>query len=140
MFGKGSKLYSIFGMKCPKCQETPLFVNKNHYQYDGFFKMPEACPKCGQRFELEPAFYYGAMYVSYGVSIAYLVAVFVAMLVLYPSFELHEYLILALGTLVLLAPYFFKLCRAIYINFFVSYDAHAIKDYQDKSPVGGVVK
>jgi uncharacterized protein (DUF983 family) len=129
MIGKGSKLYSIFGMKCPKCQETPLFENKNPYQYDRFFAMPKTCPKCGQRFELEPAFYFGAMYVSYGVSVAYLVSVFVAMVVLYPSFNVNEYLAIAIGSLVLLGPYIFKLCRAIYINFFVNYDPKAIDDF-----------
>jgi len=130
MIGKGSKLYSIFGMKCPKCQETPLFENKNPYKYDKFFAMPKTCPKCGQRFELEPAFYFGAMYVSYGVSVCYLVSVYVAMLVLYPAFNVNEYLAIAIGSLILLGPYIFKLCRAIYINFFVSYDPNAIEDFK----------
>ncbi len=131
MFSKGSKLYSIFKMRCPKCHETPLFENKNHYKYDKFFAMPKTCPRCGQRFELEPAFYYGAMYVSYGVSVAWMISVFVAMLVLYPSFNVNEYLFVAIGSIIVLAPVIFKLCRAIYINFFVKYDPRAIEDFQE---------
>jgi len=121
MFKKGTKLYSIFGMKCPKCQETDLFLNKNPYQIKGFFDMPQKCPVCNQSFEIEPGFYYGAMYVSYGVSIAYLVAVFVAFSVLYPSFSIELYLAVGIGSMVALTPYIFKLCRAIWINFFISY-------------------
>ncbi len=135
MFKKGSKLYSIFLMKCPKCHETPLFKNKNPYKYDKFFEMPKNCPKCGQPFELEPAFYYGAMYVSYAFSVAWLITVFVAMLVLYPNFHVNEYLVTAIGSLVVLSPLIFKLCRAIYINFFVSYDPNAIKDFENRNKV-----
>lgn len=122
MFGKGSKLYSILGMKCPKCHQSDLFVNKNPYQFKGFFDMPSSCPVCQQKFEIEPGFYYGAMYVSYAVCVAYLVAVFVAFTVLYPSFSLELYLITGIGSMVLLTPYIFKLCRAIWINFFVDFD------------------
>lgn len=84
--------------------------------------MPEKCSVCDQKFEVEPGFYYGAMYVSYGVSIAYLVSVFVAMAVLYPDFTTTEYLVIAITTLILLTPYFFRLSRAIWINLFVKYD------------------
>lgn len=133
MFKKGSKLYSIFNLKCPRCHESGLFKNSNPYKIENFFEMPKTCPNCGQRYELEPAFYYGAMYVSYAVSIAYLVAVFVAMLVLYPEFTINEYLFIGIGSLLALIPYFFKLCRAIYINFFVSYDPHSTQIDKEKN-------
>ena len=122
MFGKGSKLYSMFGMKCPKFHETDLFVNKNPFQIKGFFDMPNECPVCHQKFLIEPGFYYGSMYVSYAFCVAYMVAVFVAFSVLYPSFSLELYLIVGIGSMVALTPYIFKLCRAIWINFFVDFD------------------
>lgn len=127
MFGKGNKLYSILRMKCPRCHETDLFTHANPYRFSGFFDMPERCEKCGQKFEIEPGFYYGAMYVSYALCVAYLVAVFVAMTVLYPSFSLELYLVLGIGTMVVLTPYFFRLSRAIWINFFISYDDKAVE-------------
>lgn len=119
---KGTKLYSVFKGKCPRCQETDLFESKNPYNFSKIFDMPEKCSVCDQKFEVEPGFYYGAMYVSYGVSIAYLVSVFVAMAVLYPDFTTTEYLVIAITTLILLTPYFFRLSRAIWINLFVKYD------------------
>ncbi len=42
---KGTKLYSIFSNKCPKCQEGDFFVNKNPYKA-GFIKMHDNCQNC----------------------------------------------------------------------------------------------
>jgi len=122
---KGTKLYSIATMTCPRCQESKLFTTSNPYDFSRIFKMPEHCPTCGQKFEMEPGFYYGAMYVGYGVSVAYLVSVWVALLVIYPSFTTTEYLVGAIGTLLLLTPFFFRLSRVIWINLFVKYDPEA---------------
>ena len=119
---KGNKLYSILFMKCPKCHETDLFTNKSVYKLQGFFDMPKTCPNCGQRFELEPAFYYGAMYVSYAVGVAWFVSVFVALAVLYPNYSIELYLVLAIGGMLALTPFFFKLSRSIWINLFVHYE------------------
>ena len=127
---KGTKLASILGMTCPKCQESKLFEESNPYNFSKIFDMPERCDKCGQKFEVEPGFYYGAMYVSYALSIAFLVAVFVAMLVLYPSFTVTEYLVIGIGGLIVLTPPIFRLARATWINFFVGYDPNAIEDWK----------
>lgn len=129
---KGTKLYGSVMQKCPRCHEGDLFESKNPYNFSKLFDMPERCPKCGQKFLLEPGFYYGSMYVSYAVSIAYLVAVFVAMTVLYPEFSVTEYLIIAVGSLFLLTTYFFRLSRAIWINFFVSYNANAKEKFEQE--------
>jgi hypothetical protein len=40
--------------------------------FRGRFAMNPTCPVCGHRFEREPGFFQGAMYVSYGIGTAYL--------------------------------------------------------------------
>jgi hypothetical protein len=40
--------------------------------FRGRFAMNTVCPVCGHRFEREPGFFQGAMYVSYGIGIVYL--------------------------------------------------------------------
>ena len=40
--------------------------------FRGRFTMNPTCPVCGHRFEREPGFFQGAMYVSYGIGIVYL--------------------------------------------------------------------
>lgn len=83
--------------------------------------MPEKCSHCGQRFELEPSFYSGAMYVSYGLQVAIFTTVYVALRVLLdPDIDVYMYSIIA--AVIGLFPVTLQLSRAIYLNFFVHYD------------------
>lgn len=111
-------LKSALTMKCPNCGKGNLFVYTNPYRFSGFFDMPDSCENCGQNFQLEPGFYYGAMYVNYGITVAISVSVFVAMYVLGAPWELHEYLIGIAVVLLGSAPYTFRLARAIWLHMF----------------------
>ena len=41
--------------------------------FTGFPKMHERCPTCGLKFEREPGYFLGAMYVSYGLALVTIV-------------------------------------------------------------------
>ena len=69
MLKKGTKLYSIFNNKCPRCQEGNFFENNNPYNLKKVMKMNEHCPICDLKYQIEPSFFYGAMYVSYGLTV-----------------------------------------------------------------------
>ena len=129
---KGKMLYSILFQKCPRCHEGELFEEYNPYKLNRIFDMPERCPKCDQLYQLEPSFFYGAMYVNYGLTVAISVAVFVAMYVLGSPWEMHEYLIGIIGSILILSPLTFRLGRSIWINFFIKYDPNAIKAHQEE--------
>jgi uncharacterized protein (DUF983 family) len=118
---KGTKFYSIFSNKCPKCQEGDFFINKNPYKA-GFIKMHDSCPHCGELFNKEVGFYYGAMYVSYGVNIALGVALFLLSVVIF-NMDLVWYLFLFFCLVAVLFPWTMRTSRLIYINLFVSYDS-----------------
>ncbi|MFK7747596.1 MAG: DUF983 domain-containing protein, partial [Kordia sp.] len=77
MLKKGSKLNSILTGSCPKCQNEPMYEVKNPYKLNTTLKMHETCSHCGTRYKIEPSFFYGAMYVSYGVGIGFAFAAFV---------------------------------------------------------------
>lgn len=128
---KGSKIYSIFRLKCPRCHEGNLFLHKNAYSYSNLEKMPEKCPVCDQKYWPEPGFYYGAMYVSYALTIALSVAIFVAMTVLW-RFEVLWYLGINAVSILLLFPPIFRVSRAVWANIFMSYDPNTIKLAKDK--------
>lgn len=130
---KGSKLYSILFQKCPHCHEGELFTDRNPYNLKKIFDMPHECEKCGQIYELEPSFYYGAMYVNYALTVAIAVAVFVAMIVLGSDWKLHHFIIGIIGGIIALAPLTFRLGRAIWINMFVKYDANACEHKHHKA-------
>ena len=119
---KGTKLYSILGQKCPKCHQGEFFDEKNPYKLNKIFNMPEKCEHCGQVYSLEPSFFYGAMYINYGLTVGIGVAVYIAMRVLGGEWPLHEYLIGIIAAIIVLAPLTFRLGRSIWINFFIKYD------------------
>lgn len=90
--------------------------------------MPERCECCGQEFELEPSFFYGAMYVSYALQVALLVTVFVAYQVLYPAADALTMIITVIGIAAVLYPLLLRLSRSIWIHFFVKHDSEIEKN------------
>ena len=68
---KTGKLYSIFFNKCPRCNKGKFWKSNNPY-YNLFLNGGENhshCLNCDLKFEIEPGFFYGAMYISYGLGI-----------------------------------------------------------------------
>lgn len=121
MIFKNTKLYSILYNKCPKCHQGDFFVHKNPFRKD-FAKMHDNCPHCGELFNMEVGFYYGAMYVSYGLNIALGVGMFL-LLVLLLKLDLLVYLFSFFGVVVVLFPWIMRISRLIYINMFVKFDS-----------------
>lgn len=54
---------SIWNYKCPRCRKGDLFVKP--FQMNAPLNMHESCSHCQQKFEPEPGYYFGAMFVSY---------------------------------------------------------------------------
>lgn len=125
MLKKGNKLYSILTGCCPRCHQESMYVDKNPYRMGNLFKMHERCSNCGLKYKMEPSFFYGAMYVSYAVGVAFAVAAFVISY-LFIGLSLLNAFIAIVGTLVLFLPVIIRLSRNIWINFFVKYDAKAV--------------
>lgn len=112
--------------KCPRCHEGDVFPNNNPYNLKKMTDINDECSVCGQSFEPEPNFYYGAMYASY----AYTVAIFVA------AYITGTYILdwstpatigLLVGALVLLSPYVFRISRSTWLHINVKYNKHWAK-------------
>jgi uncharacterized protein (DUF983 family) len=116
---KETALYSILYQKCPHCHEGELW-NSGAFNLKHYADMPERCSHCGQRYYLEPNFYSGAMYVSYGLQVALFATIYVTLKVLFdPPAEVYIVAIVVASALLFTLTYRFS--RAIYLNFFVSY-------------------
>ena len=63
---KASTLVDILRQRCPRCRRGKIFVSS---VFLGFPKMHERCPVCLLRFEREPGYFLGAMYISYGLAL-----------------------------------------------------------------------
>lgn len=126
MLKKGSKLNSILTGSCPKCQEESMYVEKKPYHLSKLYDMHETCSHCGLQYQIEPSFFYGAMYVSYGLTVAIGVAAFIITKV-FLGLSLVEAFIAIIIALIVLTPVTARLSRNIYINIFVHYDKDAAK-------------
>lgn len=120
-FLKGSKLYSIFTGKCPVCHRGDMYVEKNPFKLSKILKMNERCSHCNTKFKIEPSFFYGAMYVSYGLGVAIAVATFVIVYLIL-GLDRHYTFIAIIIALILTFPIVLRLSRNIWINLFVHYD------------------
>lgn len=125
-----TKLYSVFAMKCPRCHTGPLFEHSNPYNFNKLLAMPKNCPVCGQEYFLEPGFYFGAMYVSYGINVGVILP---AAAVVYYTMDWGFAAILISLILLQLAimPLVFRISRALYINLFVHYRPEADPHVQE---------
>jgi uncharacterized protein (DUF983 family) len=126
MFKKGTRLYSILFNKCPRCHEGDFMKEKNMFKLHKAFQMHEHCSKCGLKYMMEPSFYYGAMYVNYGLTVGISIATFL-IAVLFLNLSLVESFIPIVIALVLTAPVSIRLSRIIWINLFIKYDPNASK-------------
>lgn len=118
---KGTKLYSVLFNKCPHCQEGDFFVSKNPFDFKSFEKIHPNCPKCGELFMKEIGFFYGSMYVSYGLTIALGVGMYLTMCLLLGLSEV-SFLISFVVAGLLLWTTIFRKARLVWINLFVKYD------------------
>lgn len=126
MIKKGMKLYSILYGACPKCHQESMYVNKNPYALSEILTIHDKCSHCNTRYRMEPSFFYGSMYVSYGVGIAFAVAAFVISYLIFES-SLVTAFIAIVATLVGFMPIIMRLSRNIWINLFMSYDKSLVK-------------
>lgn len=121
---KKNKLAAIAAMKCPRCREGNMFYAPIT---QGIYKMNTECPVCKQPFELEPGFYWGAMYVGYGLSGGYMLTTVGAMLLLLNWSVEAAFAVSIIGGIIIF-PFIARLARVIWINIYVAYD----KNYAEK--------
>lgn len=122
MLRKGTKLYSILKLKCPRCQTGNLFSNPKLIVFHKILEMPDRCPHCNQDFKIEPGFYTAALWISYPI----VLIIFVPLLIFGFSLEdLHSffkvlYPIIIVLCFILQIP-LMRISRAILINISVDY-------------------
>jgi len=120
MAWKDTMLYSVLGFKCPYCHEGEFFVS-HPYDMKHTGDVHDHCPKCNGKFNIEPGFYYGAMYVSYAIGVAAMVTVWVATAVLFPNLSPTGLVVAILSTLLIGSPWFYALSKIIWANIFFKY-------------------
>ncbi|MBE8714689.1 DUF983 domain-containing protein [Sphingobacterium hungaricum] len=110
-----SKFYALTHSKCPRCHvgkmfEGPVYGLKKQ-------KMNETCPHCGFKFEIEPGYFYAAMYVSYVFSVAQIVTLGLATAYFTQSESPFLYLGVLFFTILVFAPFNYRFGRLILLHY-----------------------
>lgn len=117
-----TKLYSVLKNKCPRCHEGNFFETNDPYDLKKFSRMNARCPLCNEDFQREPGYYFGATYVSYGLTVGFGIALFVLFCMVF-NFGTIPFLLIFSALLILLLPLFYRFARLIWINLFVNFKA-----------------
>ncbi|WP_139958338.1 DUF983 domain-containing protein [Flavicella sediminum] len=123
---KGSKLYSILKFKCPQCHEGEFFIDKRSFKLSKLTQLHEHCPNCNLKYMMEPSFFYGAMYVAYGLTVGLSILIFVISNLVF-GLDLLESFLAIIILLLITGPINLKFSRIIWINIFVKYKAQEKK-------------
>ena len=114
---KRSKLVAIAEGRCPQCREGKMFKYP-FWRVDKFSEMNENCPVCGLRFEIEPGFWFGAMFVSYANTIALLVVLGVTVFYVFNDPPVLYYIVPVTILSLITVPFNFRISRVIFLHLF----------------------
>ncbi len=121
MFKKGTKIYSIINNKCPRCQEGDFFKHQLTYAPKKVTELHKNCPNCNLKYMIEPSFFYGAMYVNYGITVGLSIITFLITSLIFGA-SLLQYFAVIFIVLVILTPINLRLSRILWINIFIEYE------------------
>lgn len=129
---KNSALQALVHGKCPRCRTGDMFLAPN-FRLKNFDKMHTHCRECGLRFDPEPGFYNGAMYVSYLISVALTISVGFSIYFAFDDPDMWVYMTAIVSIVVLLSTTMFRYSRIIYLHVFggIKYN-----ESMDKSAAG----
>jgi hypothetical protein len=120
MIKKGSKLYSVLFFKCSACHEGDFFVS-HPYNLRKAGDIYDSCKTCQTKFSKEPGFYYGAMYVSYGLAVALSISLYAIFKVLKFDPSVEQFILIYSLLILLLSPLIYALSKIIWANIFIKF-------------------
>lgn len=115
--------------RCPRCHEGEFY--KSHpYDLSKVGDLHEHCSECGLKYEKEPGFYYGAMYVAYALGVAIFVALWTSFNLFMPSVSVGFQILVIVLAMIFSGPYIYALSKIIWAKLFISYDRDAIEKFK----------
>ncbi len=127
-----SRFEAIVRCKCPRCYSGNVFkypmskISKFNVMYDD-------CPVCGLHYEIEPGYFYSAMYISYGLSSGVTLVLGYLMYKLFHDPDLWVYATMIISSMLLLSPISLRFSRMLTLHYIspIRFD----KKYQDLSVI-----
>ncbi len=113
-----SKFLALVKGKCPQCQSGKLFTH-GAYNLSKFMEMETHCPVCDLQFEIEPGFFWGAMYVSYFLTVGMMLVIGGAILIFsHGNAGFWTYIIPIISTMIGASPLTYRYARLLMLYFF----------------------
>jgi uncharacterized protein (DUF983 family) len=113
---RGNLLWNILTEKCPHCGQARVFEKRS-----GPFSFPvmkERCEICNYKFDREPGYFLGAMYISYGLAVLQGIITFLLFYFFFPGVATIWIPVSILAVILLFSYKNFRLSRIIYIHIF----------------------
>jgi uncharacterized protein (DUF983 family) len=106
------KSWAMLHCKCPRCRRGDMF--KGGAYHFGSNKILDRCPHCDLRYEIEPGYFYAAMYVSYAFNVAEGITLGLSTFILtHNTTSPWLYIGIILGGCLILAPLNFRYSRVV---------------------------
>ena len=120
--------YSTLNNKCPRCHQGRVFTEGNPYKLGKMFSLYEKCSHCELKYEREPSFFYGAMYVSYALTSGWFIIWYLIYLYFLNTMDTLYFALLVSLSILVLSPITLRISRLLWLNFFYSFN----KKYQQQ--------
>jgi uncharacterized protein (DUF983 family) len=117
-------LWRAWRLRCPRCGREKLFKN--------LIGMHQQCASCGLRYEREPGYFLGSIYINYGLT-ALLVTVGYLTLAASGVVSLEAALWIVAAFAVVFPIWFFRYARSLWLGFDHYWDPAA----EDATAAGG---
>jgi uncharacterized protein (DUF983 family) len=123
-----SKLTAMANARCPQCHEGRLFKYK-WWNLFNFTQMHENCPHCDLRYEVEPGFFFGAMYISYAFTVGIMLIGGIIVFNFFNDPPAMGYVIPITIFSLVMVPFNFRTARVLFIHLFsgISFEQNSIK-------------
>lgn len=123
-----SKLTAMANARCPQCHEGRLFKYK-WWNLFNFTQMHENCPHCDLRYEVEPGFFFGAMYISYAFTVGIMLIGGIIVFNFFNDPPAMGYVIPITIFSLVMVPFNFRTARVLFIHLFsgISFEQNSMK-------------
>ncbi len=126
-----SGIQSFLLGRCPQCRRGSIF--KTGLISTKFKDVHEHCPHCRVKYEQEPGFFWGAMYVSYALIVGLLIFLSILMFSIYEDPSLLLLSLVIIGVSVVFTPFIMRLSRLILIYIAAPYRQFKKELYDGKT-------
>lgn len=122
----GQLIARALQLRCPRCGEAKMFT--------GLIRMHDTCPACGMRFEREPGYFLGSIYINYGLTA---LITTIAYVTLRFGWNVESKLLpfSLLAFCVVFPLFFFRYARALWLALDLRFESEQF--FQGKIPVPG---